>query len=86
MLRLTKNIRQELLDKNEGFTLRTSYESRNYQADRIYKISGGKLYIREIGDTSWSDSNFDEEHIATDDEVHSFLYKYLDRLNTEGIG
>lgn len=55
-MRLTKTVREQLLLQNEGFTTRTSYDSRNSEYERIYTIKGGRLHIREIGKTSWADS------------------------------
>lgn len=81
MIRLTKKVRQQLLDQNDGFTERTSYDSRNHSWTRVYKIESGKLNIRELGKTSWADSRYDKTWEADDNEVHSFLYKFLDELN-----
>lgn len=53
MARLTKLNRQKILDQNEGFTVNTSYDSRNSSYDRQYMVKGGKLYIQESGKTSW---------------------------------
>ena len=55
MARLTKEVRQQLLNQNEGFTRRTYIENRNSREERIYKISGGQLLVRAIGKTSWAD-------------------------------
>lgn len=77
MVRLTKKVRQQLLDQNDGFTERTSFDSRNHSWTRDYKIDSGKLKIRERGKTSWSDSRYDKTWEADDKEVHSFLYKVL---------
>ncbi len=85
MVRLTKAVREKLLEINEGFSTRTYSEGRNVEAERIYVISGGQLHIREIGKTSWADSRFDDEWIATEDEIHRFLYNHLYELNTDGI-
>ena len=52
MARLTKAVRQKLLESNEGFSIRTYYEGRNSREERIYTISGGQLHIRAIGKTS----------------------------------
>jgi len=49
MVRLTKSVRQRILDQNEGFTTSTSYESRNSREYRTYTITGGKLVIRATG-------------------------------------
>lgn len=82
-MRLTGKNRQMLLNLNDGFTERTYYEDRNSREERIYTISNGELHIRAIGKTSWADSHYDNEWIADDDEVHRFLYKFLDELNTD---
>ena len=80
MVRLTKKVRQLLLDQNEGFKKRTSYDSRNSSWTRDYLIKGGKLFINEVGKTSWADSRYDNSWEADERETHSFLYKFLDEL------
>ena len=85
MIRLTKKVRLRLLELNDGFTVRKSYNSRNQNYDRIYKILAGKLYIQEDGKTSWSDSRYSKNWIASDEEVHRFLYDNLWKLNTNGL-
>lgn len=85
MVRLSKAVRQQLLNQNEGFTRRTYFESRNSREERIYKITGGQLQIRAIGKTSWADSRYDDEWIATDEETHRFLYEHRYELNTAGL-
>lgn len=84
-MRLTREVRQQILDQNEGFTKVTSYEGKNSEETRYYKISCGQLNIRAVGKTSWSDSRYDNEWTADDDEVHSFLYRYKDELDLSGI-
>ena len=64
MARLTKDVRQRLLESNEGFSTRTFYEGRNSREERIYTISGGQLHIRAIGKTSWADSRYEDEWIG----------------------
>ena len=85
MPRLTKEVRQKILDQNEGFQKRTYQEGRNFGDERIYTVSGGKLHIREIGNTSWSDSRYDNDRTADEDETHRFLYKYSHEMNLDGI-
>ncbi len=86
MPRLTKKVRQQLLNQNDGFERRTYYDSRNSEEERIYCIQDGRLQIRAIGNTSWSDSRYDRTWVADDEEVHRFLYKYLDDLDyDEGL-
>lgn len=85
MARLTKAVRQMLLEQNEGFTARTYFKSRNSRSERIYTILGGKLHIRAVGKGAWADSRYDEEWIASDEETHRFLYDHLHELNTDGI-
>ncbi|MFU7517538.1 hypothetical protein [Clostridium sp. HCS.1] len=84
-MRLTKDVRQRILEQNEGFTKRTNYEERNSSEQRIYTISGGELHIRAIGKTSWADSRYDDEWVASDDETHRFLYDHKWELNLDGI-
>jgi len=51
-MRLTKKLRQQLLDQNEGFETSTHYSSKNFTEDRHYQIAGGELHIRSTGKTS----------------------------------
>ena len=85
MARLTKAVRQKLLESNEGFSKRTYYEGRNSREERFYTISGGQLHIRAIGRTSWADSHYDNKWIASDEEVHRFLYAHQNELNTDEV-
>ncbi len=84
-MRLTRTVREKILEQNEGFKTQTSYSGKNFSESRMYTISGGKLQIRSVGNTSWSDSRFDDEWIADDEETHRFLYNNLGTLNTDGI-
>lgn len=85
MVRLTSSTRQRILEQTEGFTRKTYSEERNSREERIYTISGGVLHIRVVGKTSWADSRYDKEWIASDDEAHRFLYKYKREMNLDGI-
>ena len=84
-MRLTSTVRQKILNQNEGFTTRTSYDAKNSSEERIYTISGGTLHIRAVGKTSWADSRYDKEWIASDEETHSFLYGHQWEMNLDGI-
>lgn len=79
-LRLTKAVRQQLLDDNDGFTTSTYYEGKNFREQREYSIEDGALHIRARGKTSWADGHFDDEWVADDKETHRFLYKHKDEL------
>ena len=85
MPRLTQKVRQQILDQNEGFTTRTYFENRNFREERIYTVRGGCLYVREIGDTSQSDSAYDQERRLDDDETHRFLCEHSWKMNLDGI-
>lgn len=84
-MRLTKSVRQQLLDQNEGFKRNTHYSAKNLTEDRQYEISGGELRIRSRGKTSWADSRFDNEYVADDDQTRRFLSEHLHALNTDGL-
>lgn len=86
MVRLMKVVQKQILDQNDGFTRKTYYEGRNSREERIYKVSDGLLYIRAIGKTSWADSRYDDEWIASDEETLRFLYEHQHEMNTDGIG
>ncbi|MFM9450368.1 hypothetical protein [Streptomyces europaeiscabiei] len=84
-MRLTREVRQQLLEQNEGFELNTSYPGKNFTECRRYRITGGELHIRSSGKTSWADSRFDREYVATDEQTHRFLREHLAELNTDGL-
>lgn len=81
LIKLTKENRQILLDSNEGFSFQLSYNSRKGGArEREYKITNGNLYIHEAK----LDGSY-EAWIATDEEVHRFLEKYLVKLSLNDV-
>ena len=84
-MRFTKKNRQQVLDNNEGFTARTSFEGRNFRESRDYIISDGKLRVKVSGKTSWADSRYGNEYVygADDEETKRFLRKYKDDLELE---
>ena len=85
MVRLTRDVRQKILEQNEGFTTKTYYKGNNSSEQRVYTISGGVLRIRATGKTSWADSRYDDEWIASDEETHRFLYDNKNQMNHDGI-
>lgn len=84
-MRLTRDVRQQLLDQNEGFKRMTSNLQRNSSEDRTYEIRSGELHIRAQGKTSWADSRYDQEYVADDEQTRRFLRDYMNALNTEGL-
>ena len=82
-VRLTKKNREKLLKKNEGFSVKTSYDSKNFSEDRKYTIENGSLFIEKSGKTSWADSRYSKREKASDEETHRFLYKHLFELDTD---
>jgi hypothetical protein len=86
-MRLTKDVRQQLLDLNEGFTTQTSFEGNNGSADRHYEIRSGELHIRIHGKGGWGAANerYGNEYVADEDQTHRFLSKNLSALNTDGL-
>lgn len=84
-MRLTAAVRKRLLEQNDGFTTTTYNERKNFRESRDYEIRDGAVYVRARGKTSWADSDFGNEWMADDEEVHRFLYNNLSRLDTDGI-
>jgi hypothetical protein len=84
-MRLTREVRQKLLDQNEGFSTTTYNRQNNFREERFYEIRGGQLHVRAVGKTSWADSRYDDEFIADDEQTHRFLRDNLSALNTDGI-
>ena len=85
MARLTKQVRQQLLDQNEGFTTRTYYEGKNSREERVYTVSDGQLHIRASGKSSWADSHYCNSWVANEEETHRFLYQHQDEMNQDGL-
>ena len=63
-IRLTKSVRQQLLDQNDGYTDQTYYRGENFREQRDYEIRDGQLHVRSRGKTSWADSRFDGQFIT----------------------
>lgn len=85
MVRLTKENRKKILNQNNGFTTNTSYDSRNSKYGRRYEVKEGELHICESGKTSWADSGYKKEWVASDEEVHRFLYNNKRKMNMDGL-
>lgn len=83
-MRFTKEIIQQLLDNNEGFTKTKSFTSRNFKETNHYLIQGGKLLIHSIGNTSWADSRHDNKKVADIEQTRRFLKKVIDELKVDG--
>lgn len=81
LIRLTKENCQKLLELNEGFVANTKHNSKKGACKREYKITNGNLYIHEAK----TDGSYDESWIATDEEVHRFLSKYLWKLSLNDV-
>lgn len=84
-MRLTKEVRKKLLAQNEGFQRKTYFETNNSHNTNIYTITNGQLMVHSRGDTSWSDSKYDETYVCDEAQTHRFLWKNLSELNTDGI-
>ena len=82
-IKLTKKNCQKLLELNEGFVANTNYNSKKGACKREYSVSKGKLYIQET--IKKSANNYELSWIATDEEVHRFLLKYLEFLLQKGL-
>lgn len=85
VMRLTKDVREQLLEQNEGFSTTTSYEGKNASEHRRYTIAGGKVEVHASGRTSWADSRYSNDSVADDEETHRYLYRNLDRLDTSRV-
>ena len=82
-IKLTKKNCLKLLELNEGFVANTNYNSNKWACKREYSISIGNLYILET--IKKSANNYELSWIATDEEVHRFLLRYLWKLSTEKL-
>lgn len=79
-MRFTKDNIRKTLELNNGYTAHTYYESRNFRETNHYKIYDGKLIKRSVGDTSWSDSDFDDTEECDLETTRRFLKKRQDVL------
>ncbi|SDN08620.1 hypothetical protein SAMN05216368_103395 [Cryobacterium flavum] len=84
-MRLTKDVRVQLLEQNEGFSTRTSYTAKNSSEDRTYTITGGELHVHATGNTSWADSRYTNDFIADDEQTHRYLFDNLQQLNRDDV-
>lgn len=84
-MRLTNEMRQKLLDQNEGYTTSTSYNGRNASEGRRYEIRSGQLHVHAMGRTPWADSKYDDEFVADAEQTRRFLRENLYALNTDGL-
>lgn len=80
-MKLTKEIRNKLVELNEGLSITTQYKAKNIRETRTYQIMNGALCVRAKGRTSWADSHYDKEWIADEEETHRFLKQNLSALN-----
>ncbi|MGG7142320.1 hypothetical protein ACQPVP_02500 [Clostridium nigeriense] len=49
MVRLTRDVRQRILEQNEGFSTRTYYEGRNTREERIVSQKKILTLLNEVG-------------------------------------
>ena len=84
-MRLTKDVRRQLLEQNEGFSTRTSYSGRNSSEDRTYTVTGGELHVNASGNTSWADSRYTSDFVADEEQTHRYLYDNLGLLDKDGV-
>lgn len=84
-MQLTKDVRRQLLEQNDGFTTKSSYTGKNCSEDRTYAIRDGELHIRSNSNTSWADSRQRSEYVADEEQTHRFLYNHLGLLNQDGV-
>lgn len=74
-IRLTKNNRQKILDINDGFTAESFYNlKRGGSYIREYKISNGKLVIRDMLRNTTNENQDDKSWIATDAAVLFLIF------------
>ena len=84
-MRLTTGVRTQLLLQNDGFSTRSSYDSRNSEYERIYTIKDGRSHIREIGKHPGQTADTIKKWYADAEEIHRFLYNNLWKLNTADL-
>ena len=76
-MRLTKRVRQEVLNRNEGYRVEESYIGKNYKQVNTYFVKGGRLLIISKAKVSWSDKKIVSRHLANDEQEKKFIKKYL---------
>ena len=84
MERLTKAVIEKILANNEGYRTSTHYSGKNLKQTCHYLIQTGKLLIRYVGRTSWSDSHFDEPYSeASLEQTRRFIRNNRKSLNVD---
>ena len=84
--RFTKEIVKRILDQNNGFKWKTSYEGNNFRQYCNYTIEDGDMYVSSSGKGNWSDSRFSYEKTPVDLETaRRIIKKAIDYLNISGI-
>ena len=82
---LTKSKVAQVLKQNEGFKRETYVNMKNFKCAYLYFVKGGKLFRRESGRTSWSDSRFHQTIECSPEQVRRFIHEWKNCLNLKGI-
>ena len=67
--RLTKDVVQEILDQNEGFTGTTSFSSRNSSYTNKYRIENGSMLVHSEGKGGYGVGRYEEDYECDIDQV-----------------
>lgn len=83
-MKLTKDVRQNILKQNEGYKIEIKFDGKNYQQEDTYLIKNEKLIVITKARIINANKAIKRRRQANDDEVKKFIKKYLDQLKTEG--
>lgn len=84
-MRLTEDVRRQLLEQNEGFSTETSYSGKNFSEHRTYTIVDGELHVHSKSKTSWADSRQTDDFVADREQTHRYLRENLAALDTDHV-
>ena len=86
VLRMSEDVRRQLLEQNDGFTTKTRYDDKkNFREDRTYTIRDSELHITSSSNGAWADSRRTFEWIADNAETHRYLRNNLESLNQDDV-
>lgn len=83
--RLTKSVRQQILDLNEGLSFQTYFSSPNSSESSTYTVENGTFLVRRHGKGAFGGSQYDETRTASEEDAHAILYDHRDKFDYSGV-
>ena len=79
-MRLTKEVRQNILRENEGYKEKRLFKGKNYQQEDTYMIHNQRLLITTRARIIYSNKEIKKRRYADEIKTKKFIKKYLNRL------